>query len=211
MKRVQVGKEHYFQSYDSLIRFISYYYQIDLVHRLQPTSILEIGIGNRTVSTYLRNNHYKVTTCDFDRRLLPDVNADIRAVPFCNDGFDVVLACEILEHIPWDQIPEVLLELRRITSSHLIISVPFCSKTFEIVIKPPFIHRFLKTPFIDIFLRLPCFYQKDVFDGQHYWEMGRKGRSIQTIRRTLHQHFEILREGRPILDPYHYFFVLKKN
>lgn len=47
-------------NYDTLERFISYYYQISLVKKVNPNKILEIGIENKTVSTYLINNGYDV-------------------------------------------------------------------------------------------------------------------------------------------------------
>lgn len=41
----QVKKEHYFDQYDTLPRFISYYYQIQSAIKSQAKNILEIGPG----------------------------------------------------------------------------------------------------------------------------------------------------------------------
>jgi len=44
---IQVPVEHYFKkSYDTKARFISYWHQIDEIVQFNPTTILEIGIGN---------------------------------------------------------------------------------------------------------------------------------------------------------------------
>ena len=49
----QVEEGHYLASYDTLERFIGYFYQIDFIRKLKPKTILEIGIGNRTTSNYV--------------------------------------------------------------------------------------------------------------------------------------------------------------
>ena len=51
----QVKKQHYFRKkYDNLNRFISYFYQVDLVRSVDPETVLEVGKGNATVSEYLK-------------------------------------------------------------------------------------------------------------------------------------------------------------
>lgn len=53
MKRnIQVSKEHYSKEYDSVERFISYYYQSKLVLELNPKTALEIGVGNKVTYNY---------------------------------------------------------------------------------------------------------------------------------------------------------------
>jgi SAM-dependent methyltransferase len=97
---IQVSQNHYYSDYDSIDRFISYFYQTDLIKTLQPQSILEVGVGNKTLTNYLKQYGYSVTTCDFDKKLAPDYVADIRALPFEDASFDAVLAFEVLEHLP---------------------------------------------------------------------------------------------------------------
>ena len=53
--KTQVDKDFYCKQYDDLGRFISYYYQIKLALDLNVEKFLEIGIGNKTVSSYLKN------------------------------------------------------------------------------------------------------------------------------------------------------------
>lgn len=106
--KIQVPKEHYIGKYDDLMRFISYYYQIDLIRKLNPDSVLEIGIGNKTVSNYLQQNEIKIETCDFDKELKPDYIADIRDLPFKDNSYSAVIACEVLEHLPWKDVDKAL-------------------------------------------------------------------------------------------------------
>ncbi len=59
--KVQVKKEHYFnEGYDNIFRFLSYFKQIELIREQKPKSILEIGVGNGVVSTYLKQNKYNI-------------------------------------------------------------------------------------------------------------------------------------------------------
>lgn len=49
------------------------------------------------------------------------------------------------------------------------------------------------------------------FDGQHHWELGKRGTSIRTVRAAIvDQGFEVVEELRPAPTLYCYVFVLKK-
>jgi len=57
----QVKPNHYFvNSYDSKGRFISYWYQINEIIKLNPKKVLEIGIGNGFVSKYLKERKVNI-------------------------------------------------------------------------------------------------------------------------------------------------------
>jgi len=208
---IQVPKKHYFEKYDDVMRFISYFYQVDLVKKLKSDKVLEVGIGNKTTANYLKQNGIKIDTCDFDKELEPDYVADIRDLPFENDSYDVVLAFEVLEHIPWRDVDKALKELHRVSKKYVIISIPYSSAGFELLLKFPLINKIFKRPFLELFFRIPYFFRSIKFSGEHHWEMGRKGYPKRKIRNTLEKYFVILKEIRPILNHYHYFFVLEKK
>jgi len=209
---VQVKRDHYYNEYDSFDRFITYFYQVDITKSLNPETVLEIGVGNKTVSNYLKQHGYNITTCDFDKELQPDCVADIRNLPFDNNSYDLVLAFEILEHLPWDDVNIALSELHRVTNKHAVISIPYFSAAFEIAIHFPFIKKILKKPFLNIFLfRIPLFFRGIQFTGEHYWEMGRKNYSIWKVRKLFKKRFLINKEVRPTLNSDHHFFVLEKT
>ena len=74
--------------------------------------MLEIGVGNRTVSNYLKENGVDITTFDFDKELKPDIVGDVRDMKGIKENsFDVIMACEVLEHIPFDDVEYALKEL----------------------------------------------------------------------------------------------------
>ncbi len=105
-----------------------------LLAGVTPTRILEIGVGEGEVIGRVRARFPGVPVTGLD---LPDENlaehwhaaglpccfGDATHLPFPDDAFDLVLAIEVLEHIPD---PDVALgELARVTQGHLIASVPF--------------------------------------------------------------------------------------
>jgi len=51
--------------------------------------------------------------------------ADAANLPFSDSSFDIVLAAEVIEHIPHHVFPLVLSELQRVSRRHILISVPY--------------------------------------------------------------------------------------
>lgn len=210
--KLQVKKEHYAaEKYDTLERFISYHYQISSVLKLKPQSVLEIGIGNRLVSSYLKREGVNVTTVDFDKELQPDIVADVRSMPIPDKSYDLVMACQILEHIPYEEFEVALAELNRVTKRYAIVSLPRRSSYFEIVIKFPFIRTLLKRPFIDIAINKHITFGGFETSGQHYFEIDRSRYKMSKVRERIARHFTILDEFSPVLNQYHRFFILERK
>lgn len=208
---IQVQNGYYKENYDDLQRFISYYYQTHLAIRLNPKSILEIGIGNKTTINYLKNYGFKVTSCDFDESLNPDICSDIRDLVIQNNSFDLVIACEVLEHIPWHEVEKALSELHRVSSKYVLLSIPYFSLNFEMAIILPMLNTLFKKNVIDVFFRIPYLIKKYNKIDQHYWEIGRSGTLLRSVRKKIKLYFTIKEEIRPVLNPKHLFFVLEKK
>lgn len=211
---IQVNKEHYFKKkYDDLSRFISYFFQVDLTQDFTNVGakILEIGKGNGFFSDYMRKLGYDVTTVDFDKNLKPDVVADIRSLPLSNNSFDAVTAFEVLEHLPYEDLHQALGELKRVSKKYVLISLPYRSTGWEFVLKFPGIRTLFKKSFLSFFLRIPLKFGGIRVSKQHYWEIDIWKYSLRRIRKALNYHFKIVKEIRPVLNHYHYFFVLEKR
>lgn len=210
--KIQVHKAHYAaEKYDTLERFISYHYQISSVLKLKPQSVLEIGIGNKLVSSYLQREGVSVTTVDFDKNLEPDIVADVRSMPIPDASYDLVMACQVLEHIPFDEFEKGLAEMRRVTRRYAIVSLPRRSTYFEIVIKFPFIRTFLKRPFVDIAFNKHLDFGGFETSGQHYFEIDRTQYPLKDVRKRIARHFNIIDEFSPVLHKYHIFFILERK
>ena len=205
--RVQVEAAHYGEGYDALYRWISYWYQLREVRQLAPESVLEIGVGNGTVSGRLAADGIAVTTCDLDARLRPDVCGDVRRLPFADAEFDLVLCAQVLEHLPFGEFPDLLDEIRRVSRRHAVITLP-CSRA-GLFFVPTFLGA-ATAPKLALRLPMPNWLGK-LFFRQHEWEIGRLRYPLRTVRRAIRAvGWRIRREVQPLLNTYHYFFVLEK-
>ncbi|MDO8576564.1 MAG: class I SAM-dependent methyltransferase [bacterium] len=200
----QVGKSHYsFDQYAFEGRFVSYYWQLKEVLSLAPSSVLEVGVGDRVFGDFIKNNTtVSYTSVDMAEDLRPDVVGSILELPFADKSFDVVCAFEVLEHLPFGQFDQALRELCRVARTHVVISVPHFGPMFSFSIKMPLLPR------LQFALKLP-FPKTHVFNGQHYWELGKRGYSISLLREKLSVHGKLVRDFVPFGNPYHHFFVLK--
>lgn len=188
--KVQIPKEVYFKEYDNLERFISYYHQIDFARKLFPKNILEIGVGNKTVSNYLKNQGFSVTTFDLDKELSPDYVGDLRKLPFKDNSFDLIMCCEVLEHLPFSEFKKVLSEIRRVSKKNAIISIPNSSKTISFHFKFPGMFFLFHKPLLSFVFSIP-FPTKHKFNGQHYWEIGKRGYPLRKIKKSISKYFKI--------------------
>lgn len=211
----QVDTKHYFRKkYDTLERFISYFYQIDLLTGVVTDAnakILEIGKGSGVFSDHIKKTGLQITTVDIDGSLKPDYTADVRKLPFQDNAFDAVVAYEILEHLPFEDFEKALQELKRVSKKHVLISLPYRSSGFEFILKLPFIRTLFKKPFLDFFVRWPLRFGGIKTSGQHYWEMDSWKYSFGKVKNILTKTFKITKTFRPPLNYYHYFFVLEKK
>ena len=101
---------------------------------LSPRRILEIGVGEGQVMSRVRERFPGVPLVGLDLpddslreewrvQGLPCMFGDATTLPFPDDSFDLVLAIEVLEHVPG---PDAALgELARVCSGTFVASVPF--------------------------------------------------------------------------------------
>ena len=200
----EISKEKYdFSKYNHRSRWMSYWHQIDEVLRLKPDSVLEIGIGDKTVVNFLKSQGVNITTLDINKDLKPDVIGSVLTMPFRDSSFDVVLCAEVLEHLPFEKFEEGLKELKRVSRKNLVLSLPHFGRSLKFSFKIPLI----KEKRIACRLAFPI---KHVFNGEHYWEIGKKGYPPDKIRKIIKKYFQIKKEFIPFENQYHHFFILEK-
>lgn len=202
--QIQVDPSHYDNmNYDSLKRFCSYWHQIYEVISLKPENVLEIGIGNGFVSNYLRKIGLKVTTCDIDYKLNPDIIASVTDLPIDDNRFDVVACFEVLEHIPFPEVYNAIKELARVSKNKVLISVPDSSRRYQFLSQVP------KMGVLKFLIPLPRLINKvHVFDGEHYWELSKKGYSLKKFIKLInHCGLEIEKNYRIFENPFHRMFI----
>jgi len=206
--KLQVESNNYFkESYDSKGRFISYWYQINEIIKLNPVNVLEIGIGNGFVSKYLKERKVNILTLDIDKELNPGIVGSVLDVPFPNNSFEVVACYELLEHLQYENFYNALSEIFRVSKSYAILSLPDASRFYRV---------YLQIPKIGVFKRLislPRFKNPiHKFEREHYWEVGKVGYPLSKIMKNIRRvEFSIKRTYRIFENPYHRFFILKKE
>lgn len=203
---MQVGKSHYdFERYAFEGRFVSYYWQLKEVLGLGPSSVLEVGVGDGVFGAFIKNNTaVSYTSIDVAEDLHPKVVGSVLNLPFADTTFDVACAFEVLEHLPFEQFEQALRELCRVARTQVVVSVPHFGPMVSFSLKIPFL------PQLRFAFKIP-FPKKHIFNGQHYWEIGKRGYPVSLLREKLSAQGKLVRDFVPFGSPYHHFFVLELN
>ncbi|HEY5959293.1 MAG TPA: class I SAM-dependent methyltransferase [Polyangiaceae bacterium] len=106
---------------------------LDLSRMAAPRRVLEVGCGEGHLTQFLfeRLLPERFDACDLGlERLTPhrDPRIEFRQasayeLPYADASFDLVLCCEVLEHLTEPQ--RAVRELERVTASSVIVSTPF--------------------------------------------------------------------------------------
>lgn len=204
----QVDKKAYkFESYCYPERWHSYWHQLNEIFLLKPKSVLEIGSGDKIVANYIKNNSdiiYK--SADVAEDLYPDIVCSADNINSGDESFELVCAFEVLEHLPFERFERSLKELGRVTQKFVIISLPHWGRHFSIEVKLPF----LKSIRYQFKISRPSIKHK--FNGQHYWEIGKKGFGLKKIKSIIvDSGYNIRKDYIAFHSPYHHFFILEKS
>jgi predicted SAM-dependent methyltransferase len=204
---LQVDPEHYNNNYDSKERFTSYWHQIQEILLLESDPVLEIGIGNSLVANYLRRKGVDLTALDVDMRLRPDCMGLVQSIPLKDNSYEVVACFEVLEHIPFSEVPLALSEIHRVTRQYAVISIPDCQRTYRFYFHVP------KVGTVKKLIPLPYLVKpKHTYDGQHYWELNKSGYPLSMFVDTVRQTgFSLIKTYRVFEYPSHRFFVFESR
>jgi len=202
--KTQVTKEHYsFQRYTSLQRWASYWYQIKEITALDIETVLEVGPGEKVFGNYLSNNcNLEYKSMDIASDLNPDFIGNLNSIPIKDNSFDVVCAFQVLEHIPYDQFEVCLKEMSRVSKKYVMFSLPHYGSNINFSLKLPFFRQ-MRFNF-KIFSQM-----KHIWDGQHYWEIGKKNFEYQKVKKVIAEVLDIVHDFVPFENNYHHFFVCK--
>lgn len=203
----QVDKTHYaFNKYVSKGRWNSFYHQIDEIIRTEPNSILEIGVGAGISKCVLKDVlHYNYESMDIDEELCPDHIGSILEMPFPDKQYDTIGCFQVLEHLPFENFEKSLSELFRVANKAVIISLPNAESVWQIQIPKIYRKKLVKRPFTKL--------RQHFFDGEHYWEINKKGYELDKIISVMQRiaklfNFVIEKEYQVFENSYHHFFVL---
>lgn len=192
--------------YDKKWQFCSYWHQIDEIVKCNPQSVLEIGVGNKFLYEYLLKIKVNAISLDINKDLLPNVVGNVIKIPFRSNTFEVVGCFEVLEHLPFKNFLDAILELHRVTKNKVIISLPDANKYFLLNLSIP-LYGIVKRIFThNIYLK-----NFNKVCEEHYWEIGLKNCNLYKIITKIQQAgFTIEASYRVYENPYHRFFILRK-
>jgi ubiquinone/menaquinone biosynthesis C-methylase UbiE len=202
----QVEQKHYsFEKYFYPGRWMSYWYQTkEIASREDITSVLDVGPGKPFLRNVLSIDRPDISykTLDIADDLTPDIKGSVTSIPVADNTFDAVCAFQVLEHIEFKDFEVALLEMKRVSKKYVFVSLPHFGGAIEVHVRIPPLKLFrfaLKIP-------RPITH---VFNGQHYWEIGKKHYAPKKIRQIMQTHFDIIDEYVPFENQYHRFFIMK--
>jgi hypothetical protein len=206
-QKVQVDVSHYnFEDYADLDRWNSYWHQIAETLSFAPETVLIIGIGDNIVGNILTTFGIQVYTFDLDEKLHPDFVGNITEIDNVLNGkkFDLILCCQVLEHLPYDLFETILGKLKAI-ADNVIISLPYSAIKYKIEMKLPIIKN------VRIPIYIHKFYNNYKFEGQHYWEIGNRGYTKRKVTKSVKKYFTVKKRFVVPHNMYHLFFILNKK
>ncbi len=146
MKNAQ-PQGNYYDKYGSknkiVIKLMSNFFNSldECLKSIEFSNVVEAGCGEGKVTNHIYEN-YKCAIEGFDigeeaiekaKREFSNINFDVKSIydlPYKENQFDLVVCCEVLEHL--DNYDKALKELMRISSKYVIISVP-CEPIWRIL------------------------------------------------------------------------------
>jgi len=174
---------------------------------LNPSIVLELGPGPGLFKLLAGHFGITVETVDIDSELNPDYVASATELPFADNSYDCVCAFQMLEHLPYELSVQAFSEMARVAKDSIVISLPDAKNMWSFSVQGP---RFRG---INIQIPRPTLRPSPHnFDGQHYWEINKRGYSLRRIIGDLTKNnVDIITSYRVTECLYHRFFVFKKK
>jgi ubiquinone/menaquinone biosynthesis C-methylase UbiE len=133
---VKVYKQTKYSSNNRVVQYLNRVYLRNitgLVRRAQPRRLLDVGCGEGVVLRHLDHHLRGVTVVGLDvdgtglrvaqsQNSVSLVQGSVYALPFASGSFDLVMCCEVLEHV--ERPDAALAELARVSSDRVLLSVP---------------------------------------------------------------------------------------
>jgi len=143
---------------------------------------------------------------DIDAELKPDHIGSVLQMPFPDKHYDVVCCFQVLEHLPYENFEAALSELFRVARRGVIISLPDAGKVLQLHISKICKKQMFTWPFSRR--------KEHKFDGQHYWEINKKGYELNKIKDKIQsigkeRSFILEKEYRVWENAFHHFFIFK--
>lgn len=175
----QVDASHYTDEGFGPLRIESLTSQMRAIAYCGCSRILEIGVGGGHIGAFLsRFSQMEHTSIDIAEDLNPDVVGSVLDMPFNENQFELTLCCQVLEHLPFECFEVALREIRRVTTTRIILSLPDQRKRLGIAICLPRIPWFKR----ELNYSLRPSVNKDKW---HSWEIGYKNTPNRRVKKAI--------------------------
>lgn len=175
-RQFSVSPQFYLNGLDFLVWYRFFFLLKDAL-RLAPQDVLEVGGGSGFLRRCLEPEVARYQTMDINPHLAPEILQDVR-VPceVLRGRFDLVIAADVLEHIPFADLPQVIANLKATVrpGGHALITIPHRQSNF-LFMGPAQIPRVMAVP--TGFLSIGAFWRRFIrrrvwIDPNHCWEIG---------------------------------------
>lgn len=191
---------YFSDGYFQLPQLCSQAHQISDVGALKPVNVLEIGIGNGVTSSFLRRAGIDVLTVDINPNLKPDLCASIDELQNHLKGrqFDLIVCCEVLEHMPFSKFEESISIFKTI-GHRLYLTLPNYKRSIGI---GGFFRLRHSVRNLSFYYDLPV---KKKLPEEHYWEVGysKETHSAEIIK-IIRRYYNQVSVKKYHLNPYHW-------
>ncbi len=213
-----IPKEYYdFSHYVSKERILTYWHQADEILAKKPERFLEVGIGNKIVSSIVKCYGVNSVTADINESLCPDVVASITELDkdFKEGEFPFVLCARVLQHLPFSEFDRALSQLCYVTKDVLLLTLPVETICFYIRLRvtgrKPFTLP-IRLPLIIKRIVERILSRKTKSEKQNFWKINQsREQSMANIKRIIENYFIIEKSYQVPEDISHAFFVLRKK
>lgn len=170
-------------------RIVHQWFQVHVLSSLTVKRVLEVGPYLGLVTAMLGSAGYEVTTFDIAEKPPSSLGAkghiqgDLTALdPARIRGFDAILCCETLEHLPWESVGGVLRAFAASGTPYLILSVPYegAQIGWSFYANAHTLRNRLFTRWLRFVRRFRIASLTDI--DAHKWEVGYKGHSLAALR-----------------------------
>lgn len=203
----------YWLDNSDLLNWIRFFYLSKELNFSEAKKVLEVGEGSGVIRKVMREYVEKYDTVDVNTALFPTFISDVREkINNIENSYDCVIAADILEHIPFDDVPKALENIHSYLTDEgfALITIPHRASHF-LFMSPTNIPHAFRVP--TGFLSPGAFYRRFIkrkiwIDPNHKWEIGDGYHTIDDVTRVMkNTGFKIEKIKKLI---YVDFFVLKK-
>ena len=174
--QVEFDQQYYVERID-FQNWFRFYYLVKDVLRLKKKVVLEVGVGSGIVRSILLPHVQEYKVFDISPNLSPDYVGNIcENLPTLNQKFDCIIAADVLEHLPFSELPAAVANIKSylMPGGRALVTIPHRQSNF-LFMSPKLIPRVITVT--TGWLSIGAFYRRFIkrkiwIDPSHFWEIG---------------------------------------